>query len=75
MIYNQTVTWTAFAILAMFIVTAINMLTLGIRGTYIILRLIRSWFEAVLDIAIPQSCARGGPKRPFLGQKWPNMAG
>ena len=57
------------------VVTAINMLTLGIRRTCIILRHIRSWFEAVLALAIPQSCARGGPKKPFLGQKWPNMAG
>ena len=44
------------------VVTAINTLTLGIRGTCIILRHIWSWFEAVLDIAIPQSCAWGGPK-------------
>ena len=50
------------------------MLTLGIRRICIILRHIRSWFEAVLDIGIPQSCAPGGPKWPFSGQKWPNMA-
>ena len=54
---------------------AINMLTLGIRCTCIILRHIPSWFEAVLAIAILQSCAQGGPKWPFWGQKWPNMAG
>ena len=57
------------------VVTAINMLTLGIRRTCIILRHIPSWFEAVLAIAILQSCAQGGPKWPFWGQKWPNMAG
>ena len=51
------------------------MLTLGIRCTCIILRHIPSWFEAVLAIAILQSCAQGGPKWPFWGQKWPNMAG
>ena len=39
------------------------------------LRHIRSWFEAVLAIAILQSCAQGGPKRPYWGQKWPYMAG
>ena len=62
------------------VVTALNMFTLGIRRTCIILRHIRSWFEAVLALAIPQSCARGGPKKPFLGQKrvqmgpkWPKM--
>ena len=54
---------------------AINMLTLGIRCTCIILRHIPSWFEAVLAIAILQSCAQVGPKWPFWGQKWPNMAG
>ena len=47
------------------VVTAINMLTLGIPGTSIILRHIRSWFEAVLDIAIPQSCAQRGGKALF----------
>ena len=57
------------------VVTAINMLTLGIRRTCIILRDIPSWFEAVLAIAILQSCAQRGPKWPFWGQKWPNMAG
>ena len=51
------------------------MLTLGIHRTCIILRHIRSWFEAVLALAILQSCAQVGPKKPFLGQKWPNMAG
>ena len=51
------------------------MLTLGIRRTCIILSHIQSWFEAVLAIAILQSCAQGGPKRPFWGQKWPYMAG
>ena len=51
------------------------MLTLGIRCTCIILRHIPSWFEAVLAIAILQSCAQRGPKWPFWGQKWPNMAG
>ena len=50
------------------------MLTLGIRCTSIILRHIPSWFEAVLAIAILQSCAQRGPKWPFWGQKWPNMA-
>ena len=57
------------------VVTAINMLTLGIRRTCIVLRHIPSWFEAVLAIAILQSCAQRGPKWPFWGQKWPNMAG
>ena len=56
-------------------VTAINMLTLGTGRTCIILRHIPSWFEAVLAIAILQSCAQRGPKWPFWGQKWPNMAG
>ena len=57
------------------VVTAINMLTLGIRCTCIILRHIPSWFKAVLAIAILWSYAQGGPKWPFWGQKWPNMAG
>ena len=57
------------------VVTAINMLTLGTGRTCIILRHIPSWFEAVLAIAILQSCAQRGPKWPFWGQKWPNMAG
>ena len=48
---------------------------LGVRRTRIILRHIPSWFEAVLAIAILQSSAQGGPKWPFWGQKWPNMAG
>ena len=52
-----------------------NMLTLGIRRTCIILRHIPSWFEAVLPIAILQSCAQRGSKWPFWGQKWLNMAG
>ena len=51
------------------------MLTLGTGRTCIILRHIPSWFEAVLAIAILQSCAQRGPKWPFWGQKWPNMAG
>ena len=51
------------------------MLTLGIRCTCIILRHIPSWFEAVLAIAILQSYVQRGPKWPFWGQKWPNMAG
>ena len=50
------------------------MLTLGIRRICIILRHIQSWFEAVLALAILQSCAQRGPKWPFWGQKWPNMA-
>ena len=41
------------------VITAINMLTLGIR----------SWFEAVLTLAILQSCAQGGSKKSFWGQK------
>ena len=56
-------------------VTAIYVLTLGTGRTCIILRHIPSWFEAVLAIAILQSCAQRGPKWPFWGQKWPNMAG
>ena len=51
------------------------MLTLGIRRTAIILRHIQSWFEAVLAIAILQSCAQWGPKGPFWNQKWRYMAG
>ena len=51
------------------------MLTLGTGRTCIILRHIPSWFEAVLAIAIRQSCAQRCPKWPFWGQKWPNMAG
>ena len=47
------------------VVTAINMLTLGTGRTCIILRHIPSWFEAVLAIAILQSCAQRGPKSPF----------
>ena len=41
------------------------MLTMGIRRTCIILRLIRSWFEAVLALAILQSCAQGSKKGRF----------
>ena len=57
------------------VVTAINILTLGIHRTCIILRHIPSWFDAVLAIAILQSCVQGGPKWLFWGQKWQNVAG
>ena len=57
------------------VVTAINMLTLGTGRTCIILRHIPSWFDAVFAIAILQSCVQGGPKWPFWGQKWQNVAG
>ena len=56
-------------------VTAINMHTLGTGRACIFHGHIPSWFEAVLAIAILQSCAQRGPKWPFWGQKWPNMAG
>ena len=56
-------------------VTAINMLTLRIGRACIFHGHIPSWFEAVSAIAILQSCAQRGPKWPFWGQKWPNMAG
>ena len=50
--------------------TAINMLTLGIR----------SWFEAVLTLAILQSCAQGGSKKQagllmFHSAGWHNLWG
>ena len=57
----------------LFVVTVINMLTLGIRRTCIIFRYIWNWFEAVSATAILQLCARRDPKRQLWNQKWPAM--
>ena len=51
------------------VVTAINMLTLGIGRIRIILRHIPSWFEAVLAIAILHWCTQGRQKWVILVSK------
>ena len=47
------------------VVTAINMLTMGIRRICIILRHIQSWFEVVLALAIFNHVCRGVQKALF----------
>ena len=62
-VWSMTTVWEQ-SLIARFL-TAINMLTLGIRRTCIILRHIRSWFEAVLTLANLQSYAQGVQKGPL----------
>ena len=57
------------------VITAINMLTLGIGCTCIFYGHIPSWFEAVLAIAMLQFWTRGPQKWVILGQNQVTMAG
>ena len=64
-----------FAFLNFLVAMSINVLTLGIHHTGIILTHFRSCFDAVLAFAILPWCALVRKKWPILDQKWPNMAG